>query len=183
MLVVYSLSYHFAFAPGRRADAFRYAVEGSDDAISRGAHTDAITLCQKAAGLVNNVVDCNIIIAVINVAIQQLKPAGVVTDFMKRIRRSSSILAGMALSTPNEPPAQTQPFGRIGSFDTSGLLFSYTELKNHLLFKIAVYKEEEAIAESQKAAFIARLQADKEWNCVCCNSSAVVPSKYAATTD
>ena len=116
------------------------------------------------------------LIAVINIAILQLKPVGVVYDFMKRLRRSSSIMVGMA------EPAQNIPGeGRNGSFDSSGLLLTYTELKNHLIFKIAVYREEEAIAESQKAEILARADGSSRWSCGCYSASMIVPSKYSLT--
>ena len=86
--------------------------------------------------------DCSVLVAVVDVAISQLKPQGVVGDILKKIRRSSTL----------QMDSQLQTYTQRGSFDASALLAQYTELRLGLMAKLEEFKLEEGDVEEQKTS-------------------------------
>lgn len=136
------MSYHFGFLPDRRADSFRYAVEGGDEMICRGAIFDALPLIQKAMGMVVTAIDANIVIAVIDGAIDRLKPAGVVAKVLRR-------LSVVGTKSPQPNAALTN---QLSSMEQTAhqeeLLAEYTSMKAIMVQMLPELEEGEAAAEA-----------------------------------
>lgn len=115
-------------AGNQQAKAFRYAVEAGDEAISRGAHTDALVYCRKAIELVDNMKNCRVLMNIIDNAIEIIRPSGVVADMVRRMRKASVVSAAMRPDVEN----QLNYLTRRGSFDSNGLLTSYVTIKEEL---------------------------------------------------
>jgi len=139
------LSYHFGFLPDRRSDSFRYAVEGGDEMICRGAVFDALPLIQKAVPMVVSAIDANILIAVIESAITHLKPAGVVAKVLRRL----------SVTAPKNPvPAQLS--NQLSSVEQNAqqeeLLDEYTRIKEFLIEELPSLEEGDTQDAAEKAA-------------------------------
>jgi hypothetical protein len=134
--VLFSLSYHFGFLPDRRSSAFRYAVEAGDEMICRGAAFDALPLIQKAIGMVVSAIDANILIAVIDSALQHLKPAGVVAKVLRR------------LSSVNAPPQNPSLSNQLSQMEQTQrqeeLLSEYNSLRAYLVEILPALEEVDA---------------------------------------
>jgi len=125
-------------------NAFRYAVEAGDEAISRGAHTDALVYCHKAVELVDSLHNCRVLVKVVDNAIEILRPSGVVADIVRRMKK-----AGNAAATiPQGVGDQLDGIARRGSFDSNGLLTSYTDIKGELEEKLLEFDQSTIVKNS-----------------------------------
>lgn len=126
-VLYYSLSYHYGRATGHREEAFRYSVEAGDECIDRGAYADAIIFIQKSATLVKTLLEAQVIIAVVDKAIEQLRPSNLVTSILKtlsQLRKLNSMFNGT-----NDPLSETL-LNSNGSNEDAELLLIFSEIKS-----------------------------------------------------
>jgi hypothetical protein len=104
--------------------------------ICRGAAFDALPLIQKAIGMVVSAIDANILIAVIDSALQHLKPAGVVAKVLRR------------LSSVNAPPQNPSLSNQLSQMEQTQrqeeLLSEYNSLRAYLVEILPALEEVDA---------------------------------------
>jgi hypothetical protein len=122
------LSYHFEkgavgpMAEQFTREAFKYAVKASDEAIARGAYTDGLTMCRKAYSLLTNLPECEVLLELIDLAISDLKPPGVVTNLVRRV--SVQLVPGA-----KDEKSSSFTLSRNAMGDNGGLLKMYVKMR------------------------------------------------------
>ena len=129
-----NLSYHFhAGAVGPMAEqftreSFKYAVKSADEAIARGANADGITMCKKAYSLLSTVPECEVLLELIDLAIVDLKPPGVVTNIVRRV--SVSLAPNGAAAAREREKSTSFTMSKNNVSDTGSILKAYIKIRD-----------------------------------------------------
>lgn len=134
-LCVCRLGYHYKRCPEKRPLAFKYELKAADQQVAKGAYSDGLTFLKSAAKLAQREVELDVVLEVINRAIEDIREENKQASAPNTLMRLQSFYTGSTDTRSN------------------GFVLRYNALKKLLLRKKdSLHRESEQAITSEKNA-------------------------------